>query len=86
MNNLQGNNSRLDEAKNQINDIEVKKEKNNQSGQQDEKRIPPNKDSISDLWDNFKFSDIHIIGMPEREEKEKEIRNLFEKNNESKLP
>ena len=37
-NNLQGNNSRVDEAKNQINYLEYKEEKNNQSEQQ-EKRI-----------------------------------------------
>ena len=40
-NNLQGNNSRVDEAKNQINDLEYKKEKNNQSEQQ-QKRIQKN--------------------------------------------
>ena len=32
-NNLQGNNSRVDEAKNQINDLEYKEAKNNQSEQ-----------------------------------------------------
>ena len=37
-NNLQGNNSRVDEAENQINDLEHKETKNNQSEQQ-EKRI-----------------------------------------------
>ena len=37
-NNLQGNNSRVDEAKNQINDLKHKEEKNNQSEQQEEKR------------------------------------------------
>ena len=36
--NLQGNNSRVDEAENQINDLEHKEAKNNQSEQQ-EKRI-----------------------------------------------
>ena len=40
-NNLQGNNSRVDEAENQINDLEHKEAKNNQSEQQEEKRIPP---------------------------------------------
>ena len=40
-NNLQGNNSRVDEAKNQINDLEHKETKNNQSEQQEEKTIPP---------------------------------------------
>ena len=37
-NNLWGNNSRVDEAENQINDLEHKEPKNNQSEQQ-EKRI-----------------------------------------------
>ena len=55
-NNLQGNNSRVDEAENQINDLEHKEEKNNQSEQQERKRVPQNKDSISSLWDNFKRS------------------------------
>ena len=36
-------------------------------------------DSISSLWDNFKQSNIHIIVVPEGEEKEQEIGNLFEK-------
>ena len=39
MNNLQGNNSRVDEAENQINDLDHKEAKNNQSKQQEEKRI-----------------------------------------------
>ena len=38
-NNLQGNNSRVDEAKNEINDVEHKASKSNQSEQQEEKRI-----------------------------------------------
>ena len=40
-NNLQGNNNRVDEAENQINDLEHKEAKNNQSGQEEEKRISP---------------------------------------------
>ena len=38
-NNLQGNNSRVDGAKNQINNMEHKEAKNSQSEQQEEKRI-----------------------------------------------
>ena len=34
---------------------------------------------ISSLWEIFKRSNIHIIGVPVREEKELEIVNLFEK-------
>ena len=55
-NNSHGSNSRVDEAENQINDLEHKEEKNNQSEQQERKRVPQNKDSISSLWDNFKRS------------------------------
>ena len=76
-NNLQGNNSRMDEAKNQINDMEHKEAKNNQS-EQGGKRIEKNEDTISSLWDNFKCSKICILGVPE-EEKEQEIGNLCEK-------
>ena len=38
-NNLQGNNSKADEAENQINDLEHKEAKNNQSKQKEGKRI-----------------------------------------------
>ena len=34
-------------------------------------------DSVSSLWDNFKCS--NITGVPEGEEKEQEIANIFEK-------
>ena len=47
--------------------------------EQKERRIQINEDSISSLWDKFKRSNIHIIGVPEGEEKEQEIGNLFEK-------
>ena len=38
MNNLHGNDCRVDEAKNQINDLEHKEAKNNQSEQQRRKK------------------------------------------------
>ena len=43
------------------------------------KESKKNEDSISSLWDNFKRTNICIIGVPEGEEKEQEIGNLFEK-------
>ena len=73
-NNLQRINSGEDEAKNQINDLEHKEEKDIQSIQQ-EKRIQKIKDSARSLWDNFKCSYICIIGVPEGEEKEQEVGN-----------
>ena len=59
----------------------IRKQKNNQSKQQEEKRIQKkNENSVSSLWDNFKMSNVCIIGMPEEEEKKQEIGNLlFEK-------
>ena len=81
--NLQGYNSREDEAENQNNDLEYKEEKKPPQRTTRRKRIPKNEDSIG-LWDNFKRSNICIIRVPEGEEKE--IRNPFEKNNERKLP
>ena len=33
---------------------------------------------LRNLWDNFKYSNIQIIGVPEGEEEGQEIENLFE--------
>ena len=38
-----------------------------------------NKDSLRDLWDNIKRTNIHIIGVPEREERKKGPEKIFEK-------
>ena len=69
----------MDEVENQINDLDHKEAKNNQSKQQEEKRIQKTEDSVSSLWDNFRRSNICIIGLPRGGEKEQEIGNLFEK-------
>ena len=61
----------------------IKKQKNNNL-EQGEKRTKKNEDSVSNLWDNFKHSNICKIDVP-KEEKEQEIGNIFEKNNERKL-
>ena len=34
--------------------------------------------NIQDLWDNLKHANLHIIGVPEGEERKKGIKNLFE--------
>ena len=78
MNNLQGNN-RVDETKIQINDLEHKEEEKPIRTTRRKKNLKKNEESICSLWDNFKKYNICIIGVPEREEKEKEIGNLFEK-------
>ena len=85
-NNIQVINSGVDKAKNQINDLEQKKEKDIQSVQQEEKRIQKIKDSVRSFWDNFKSSNIHILEVPEGEQKGQEIGNLFQKRMKEKFP
>ena len=80
MNNLQGNNSRVAEAENQISDLEYKEAKNN-CVEQEDKRTEKSEDSINNLWGNFKRSNIHIIGVPKGEKKEQEIVNLLMRGN-----
>ena len=35
-------------------------------------------DSLRDLWDSIKHTNIQIIGIPEEEEKKKEYEKIFE--------
>ena len=49
------------------------------TNQNNKKKKTKPKESISSHWDHFKRSNIHIIGVPEGEEKEQEIGNLSEK-------
>ena len=51
-----------------------------QPEQNEETRIRKNEESLRNIWDNFKHSNIWIIGVPEGEEQQ-QIENLFENNN-----
>ena len=57
--------------------MEHKEEINIQPEQKQETRIQKNEDSIRRLWDISKCANIQI--MPEGEEEEQEVENLFEK-------
>ena len=46
--------------------------------QNEEKRMKRNEDSLRDLWDNIKCANIHIIGVPEGEERKKGPEKIFE--------
>ena len=46
--------------------------------QNKEKRMRRIEDSLRDLWDNIKCTNIRIIGVPEEEEKKKRTENIFE--------
>ena len=58
--------------------MEEKGEINIQPEQNEETRIQKNEERLRNFWDNFKRSNIQIIGAPEGEEEKEEIKNLFE--------
>ena len=75
-NTLEGINSRLDKV-DPTSNLKVI-ETNTQSEQQKEKTIFRIEGSLRHLWDNMKYNNICIIGMPEGEEKEQGIKKLLE--------
>ena len=76
--NVQGTNSDGKETGTQINGVDQKEERNSQPEQNEETRIQQNEEKFRNLQDIFKYSNIPILGVPEGEEDEKEIENLFE--------
>ena len=84
--NVQGTNSDGKETGTQINGVDQKEERNIQPGKNEETRIQKNKERIRNLQDMLKCSNIRIIGVPEGEEEEQEMENLFEKITNENFP
>ena len=61
-------NSRITEAEELISDLEDKIVEITTTEQNKEKRMKRIEDSLRDLWDNSKPTNIRIIGVPEEEE------------------
>ena len=78
-NTVEGIKSRLDKAEDRISELEDKVEKNTQKEQGKEKRLRKNEEAIRKMQDNMKHKNMRIIGIPEGEEEEQGIENLFEK-------
>ena len=76
--NVQGTNSDAKETGTQINGVDQKEERNIQPEKNEETRIQKNEERLRNLQDIFKHSNIWIIGVPEGEEEEQKIENLFE--------
>ena len=77
-NTLEGINSRITEAEERISDLEDRMVEITAMEENKEKRMKRNEDSLRDLWDNFKCTNIHIIGVPEGEKREKGPEKIFE--------
>ena len=76
--NSQGTNSEGKETRAQINDLGQNEEINIQLEHNEGIRIPKNEEKLRNLWDNFKHSNIQILGVPEGEEEEQQIETIFE--------
>ena len=76
--NVQGTNGDAKDTGTQINGVDQKEERNIQPEKNEETRIWKNEQRLGNLQDIFKHSNIRIIGVPEGEEEEEKIENLFE--------
>ena len=70
-NSLEGINSKIMEAEERISDLEDKIVEITTAEQKKEKRMKRIEDSLRDLWDNIKCTNIRTIGVPEEEAKKK---------------
>ena len=77
-NSLGGINSRITEAEERISDLQDKIVEITTAEQNKEKRMKRIEDSLRDLWDNIKCTNIRMIGVPEEEEKKKGTEKIFE--------
>ena len=71
---LEGIHSRITEAEEKINELEDRMVEITATEQNTDKRMKRNEDSLKDLRDTIKYTNIHIIGVPEGGERER--RNL----------
>ena len=76
--NVQGTNSDAKETGTQINGVDQKEERNIQPENNEATRIQKKEERLRNLQDILKRSNIQIIGVPEGEEEEHKIENLFE--------
>ena len=76
-NSLEAVNSRIQEAEERISEVEDRLEEIMNAEQKREKRLKTN-ESLRELWDNVKRTNIHIIGVPEGEEREKGTEKIFQ--------
>ena len=74
----EGISRRINEAEKQISELEERIVEITATEQNKEKRMKRNQDTLRDIWDNIKFTNIHIIGVPEGEEREKGPEKIFE--------
>ena len=78
INSLEAANSRIQEAEEQISEVEDRLVEIIDAEQNREKRLKTNEESLRELRNDVKCTNIHIIGVPEGEEREKETEKIFQ--------
>ena len=73
----EGISSRTSEVEEHISELKDKAVEITSEKQNKVKRMKRTKDSLRDLWDNTKCTNIQIIGVPEEEEKRKSMRKFL---------
>ena len=68
---LEGINSRISETEEWISELEDKMVEITSEEQNKVKRMKRTEDSLRDVWDNIKCTNIHIVGVLEEKEKKK---------------
>ena len=70
--------SRINKSEERLRELEDRMVEIPAMEQNKEKRKKRNEDSIKDLWDNIKHTNIHIVGFPEGEER-KDLRKYLKR-------
>ena len=74
---LEGLKSKIIETEKQISDLEDRMVEITAAKQNMDKRMKINEENLRDLWDNMNPTNIHIVGIPEGEEREKGSEKIF---------
>ena len=82
---IRSNQQQNTEAEEQISEVEERLVEITDVEQKREKRLKTKEESLRELWDNVKCTNIHIIGVPEGEEREGDRKNI-PRDNRRKLP
>ena len=84
--NVQGTNSDAKETGTQINSVDQREERNIQPEKNEETRIRKNEERLRNLQDILKHANIWILAVPEGEEEEQKLENLFEQTMKENFP
>ena len=75
---LEGLQNRMDKMQETINGLENREQEHREADAERDKRISRNERILRELSYQSKWNNIHIIGVPEEEEREKGIESVFE--------